>query len=352
MTDIEKKIKKGISRGVKYLREYRLKMVEEQRKQGIKYDGGVTILLAFIEGKYGIPLGFKKKYNTLVKCGQNYSIIAPKPIFVYEEQENDLFETNFLRDIFLQNSNQYTLNNYISKMEKYLQGGDGLISQLIPILDIFSQRHIRYLNVGLGLFGLMEKKREKVLADKSFLHLKKRVATELVNIFLNKSNYDDLYLDTSKAYSLLLLHLLEEESRIEDTDHDKFINCMLKNQSSFGNWIHTDTYDKTNEINNMILTIFCVINLLHYYKKITTEKENKEQTLEKFENPDMIQSQSHQIEGFISGLGGGGMLTPTNIDNIFSVKGCMGSTIEIILLIACLIVAAFIMFKIYKYQNI
>ena len=344
---IDKKIKKGISKGVKYLREYRLKMIEEQRKQGIKYDGGVTILLAFIEGKYGIPLGFKKKYNTIVKCGQEYSIIAPKPVFVYGDQENDLFETNFLRDIFLQKSNQYTLQNYISKMEKYLQGGDGLISQLIPILDIFSQRHVRYLNVGLGLYGLMEKKREKVISDKSFLHLKKRVASELVNIFLNKSNYDDLYLDTSKAYSLLLLHLLEEDSRIEETDHEKFINCMLKNQSSLGNWIHTDAFDKTNEINNMILTIFCVINLLHYYKKITSEKEENIKQ-------DMIQSHSnyHQIEGFVSGIGGGGMLTQNNLDSMFKVKGCMGSTIEVILLILALIVAGFIMFKIYRYQNI
>jgi hypothetical protein len=347
-TNIEKKIKKGISKGVKYLREYRLKMIEEQRKQGVKYDGGVTVLLSFIEGKYGIPLGFKKKYNTLVKCGQAYSILAPKPVFIYGKQENDLFETNFLRDIFLQKSNQYTLQNYIGKMEKYLQGGDGLISQLIPILDIFSQRHIRYLNVGLGLYGLMEKKREKTLANKGFLHLKKRVATELVNIFLNKSNYDDLYLDTSKSYSLLLLHLLEEDSRIEETDHQSFINCMLKNQSSLGNWIHTDAFDKTNEINNMILTIFCVINLLYYYKKTVSEKEEKIV----IDSKDMIQSNSHQIEGFVSGLGGGGMLTQNNLDNIFSTKGCMGSTIEIILLILALIVAGFIMYKIYRYQNI
>ncbi len=350
MTDIEKKIKKGISRGVKYLREYRLKMIEEQKKQGVKYDGGVTILLSYLEGKYGIELGFKKKCNNLVKCGQEYSIIAPKPVFIYGEQQNDLFETNFLRDIFLQKSNQYTLPNYINKMEKYLQGGDGLISQLIPILDIFSQRHVRYLNVGLGLFGLIEKRPDKTLANKSFLHLKKRVSSELVNIFLNKSNYDDLYLDTSKAYSLLLLHLLDEDSRIEDTDHEKFINCMLKNQSSLGNWIHTDAFDKTNEVNNMILTIFCVINLLHYYKKITSDKEVKEEDIK--EGFEMIQSHSHQIEGFVSGLGGGGMLTQTNLDSIFSTKGCMGSIIELILLIVALLISGYIMFRIYKYQNI
>jgi hypothetical protein len=321
-------------------------MIDEQKKQGIKYDGGVTILLSYLEGKYGIELGFKKKCNNLVKCAQEYSIIAPKPVFVYGEQQNDLFETNFLRDIFLQKSNQYTLNIYISKMEKYLQGGDGLISQLIPILDIFSQRHVRYLNVGLGLFGLMEKKRDKTLSNKSFLHLKKRVSIELVNIFLNKSNYDDLYLDTTKAYSLFLLHLLEEDSRIEETDHEKFITCMLKNQSSLGNWIHTDAFDKTNEVNNMILTIFCVINLLHYYKKTTVEKEDKDKEIK------MIQSQSHQIEGFVSGLGGGGMLTQNNLDSMFTVKGCMGSTIELIILIVALIIAGFIMFKIYRYQNI
>jgi hypothetical protein len=351
MTDsntIQKKIKKCISRGVKYLREYRLKMIEEQKKQGIKYDGGVTILLSYLEGKYGIELGFKKKCNNLVKCGQEYSIVAPKSVFIYGEQENDLFETNFLRDIFLQKSNQYTLNNYINKMEKYLQGGDGLISQLIPILDIFSQRHVRYLNVGLGLFGLMEKRRDKTIADKSFLHLKKRVSTELVNIFINKSNYDDLYLDTTKAYSLFLLHLLEEDSRIEETDHEKFINCMLKNQSSLGNWIHTDTFDKTNEVNNMILTIFCVINLLHYYTKV---KSNKEVEKEK-QQTEMIQSQSHHIEGFVSGLGGGGMFKQETLDSIFSQKGCMGSVIEVMLLILALLISGYIMFRIYKYQNI
>jgi hypothetical protein len=40
------------------------------------------------------------------------------------------------------------------------------------------------------------------------------------------------------------------------------------------------------------------------------------------------------------------------LDSLFSQKGCMGSVIEVMLLILALLISGYIMFRIYKYQNI
>jgi hypothetical protein len=331
---LEKKITKAISKGVKYLLSYRIRIMEEDAKKPT-YDGGATILLNFIQGRYGIDLGNEKTCDNLVKCAQDYMIDHKKPMFsTYNEQQNDLFDTNFLRDIYLQKTIQHPLNIYIQKMEKYLQSGDGFISQILPILDIFSQRQIRYLNVGLALFGLMEKNYQKTTQDKMFKHLKKRVSRELADMFNNKSNYDPLYLDTTKAYSLFLLHLLEEGKRIDLEDYHKFVISLLKTQNSMGHWIHTDTYDSVNEVNNTILTVFAVINLLNYYNIIKDTETEKQDNLE-------------MIEGFE-----GGFLTQKNMDAIFASKVCSSTLIEVSVLLFMMIVFGYLLIKLYRIKNI
>jgi hypothetical protein len=328
-----KRIKKSISQGVKHLRDYRMRILKEEEKKQV-YDGGASILLSYIQGKYAIDLGFEKNCDNLVKCAQDYIITHPKPLLNYNKSENDLFDTNFLREIFLQKSNQYPLRIYIQKMETYLQNGNGFINQILPILDIFSQRQVRYVNVGLGLFGLMEQNYEKTTANKEFRHLKKRVARELADIFHNKSNYDPLYLDTVKAYSLFLLHLLEEEDRIDEDDYKKFSVCLMRTQNSIGNWIHSNNYDSVNEINNTILTIFAVINLLNYYKKLSDSMTE-------------IENQTNVIEGFQ-----GGFLTQKNMDIILSTKICFSTFIEAIILLFMIIIFLFLLVKIYRQKNI
>jgi hypothetical protein len=330
---LAKKIKKSMSKSIKYLLDYQLRLSEEEKNKQI-YDGGVSIMLNYIQGRYGFDLGFDKDCNNLVKCAQDYMITHPRPLFGYNKPSNDLFDTNFLRDIFLQKNNQYPLSQYIQKMEKYIQTGNGFINNILPILDIFSQRQIRYVNVGLGLFGLMEQNYEKVTHNKEFKHLKKRVCRELADIFNNKSNYDPLYLDTIKAYSAFLLHLLEEEDRIEEEDYKAFVICLLKTQNSIGNWIHSDNNDSVNEINNTMLTIFALINLLNYYKRIT---ENVENTMESIDT----------IEGFE-----GGFLTQKNMDLIFSSKACWSTFFEIGVLIIMLIIFGYLMIRIYRVKNI
>jgi hypothetical protein len=332
---IEKKITKGISKGVKYLLSYKLRIIEEETKNQT-YDGGASILLNFIQGRYGIDMGNEKNCDNLVKCAQEYMIDHKKPLFsVYNKQQNDLFDTNFLRDIYLQKNNQFPLNVYIQKMEKYLQTGDGFISQIMPILDIFSQRQIRYLNVGLALFGLMEKNYQKVTQNKLFNHLKKRVSRELADIFNNKSNYDPLYLDTTKAYALFLLHLLEEDKRIDDEDYHKFIICLLKTQNSMGQWIHTDTYDSVNEVNNTILTIFAVVNLLNYYNIIKDKDKETEKDM------------SNIVEGFE-----GGFLTQKNMDIMFASKICSSTLIELGVLLFMILVFGYLIVKLYRNKKI
>jgi hypothetical protein len=333
---LKKKISRAISKGVKYLLTYKIRIIEEDAKKPT-YDGGATILLNFIQGRYGIDMVNEKTCDNLVKCAQEYMLNHKKPLFsTYDEQQNDLFDTNFLRDIYLQKNNQYPINVYIEKMEKYLQTGDGFISQLMPILDIFSQRQIRYLNVGLALFGLMEKNYEKTTENKMFKHLKKRISRELADMFNNKSNYDPLYLDTTKAYALFLLHLLEEDKRIDQDDYHKFVINLLKTQNSMGHWIHTDTYDSVNEINNTILTIFAVINLLNYYSIIkdnSVDEDNKE-------SKDMI-------EGFE-----GGFLTQKNMDIMFASKVCSSTLIEIGVLLFMMFIFGYLLIKLYRQKNI
>jgi len=343
---MDKKIKKGISKGVKYLREYRLKIIQEEKKKGSVYDGGATILLSYLQGKYGIEFEFEKNCSNLVKCAQYYSINHHRPIFSYTQQNTDLFETNFLRDIYLQKYNKYPLKNIIQKMEQYIQSGNGIINQIMPILGITSQRQVRYLNVGLGLFGLIEKNPEKVLKDKYFLHLKKRICRELADIFNNKNNYDPLYLDMVKAYSLFLLYLLNEEKRIDQDSHRNFIICLLKTQNSMGQWIHTDNYDSVNEVNNTILTTFAVINLLNYYETTNNQKDEKD---EKDENNILYNNNKKEdmVEGFA-----GGFLTPNNMDKLFENKVCFGSMIEIIILLSMIAITAYICIRIYRAKNI
>jgi hypothetical protein len=359
---IEKKIKKGISKGVKYLQQYRLKVVDYEHRKKTVYDGGATILLSFMQGRYAVDFGFEKNCENLVKCAQDYSIDHQKSMFSYAEETTDLFETNFLRDIYLQKYNKYPLKNIIQKMEQYIQSGNGIINQLMPILGITSQRHVRYLNVGLALYGLLERNKEKVESNKYFIHLKKRVCRELADIFNNKENYDPLYLDMVKAYALFLLNLLGDEKRIDIDAHKQFIVCLLKSQNSMGHWIHTDNYDTVNEINNTILTIFAVCNLLNFLEinnnNLEIQKETNEANLEnknkninnnkkEKELKKELKEKMSNVEGFA-----GGFLTPDNMDNLFSNRTCMGSVIEIIVFFALIALAVFIMMRLYRSRNI
>jgi hypothetical protein len=327
-----KNIKRSISKGVKYLLKYRLNLIEEEKKQ-YRYDGGVTILMSYMQGHYGIEFGFDKNCNNLVKCAQDYMIDHSKPLFSQNDNENDLFDTNFLRDIYLQKNSQYPLNVYIQKMENYLQTGDDFITQIIPILDIFSQRQIRYLNVGLGLFGLMEKNYDKVKQNKSFKHLKRRISRELADIFNKRLNSDPYHIDPTKSYSLFLLHLLEEGDRVEEEEYRKFVISLIRNQNSMGQWIHSDSYDSVNQINNSLLTIFSIINLLNYYKRINNSESNEN---------NMLTNDNNTIEGFQ-----GGFLTQKNMDMIFSSKVCVNSLIETGALLFMIIVFGYFMLKLY-----
>jgi hypothetical protein len=341
---LEKKIKKAISRGIKYLLNYRLRIIDEEKNKNV-YDGGASILLSYLQGRYGIELGFEENCNNLVKCASNYMIEHPRPLFGYDYQENDLFNTNFLKDIYVQQYNQFPISQYIEKMEKYLQSGDGYISQLMPILDIFSQRQTRYLNVGLGLFGLMEKNYDKTTSHKGFKHLKKRVCKELLDIFHNKSNYDPIYLDTTKSYALFLLHLLGEDDKLDEDDELRFLGCLIKTQNGLGHWIHTDTFDNVNEINNTILTIFSVVNLLYYYNKLTDMNPNSNP------NNNINNKNKKDFEILEEGFQGG-FLTQNNLDNIFYGKMCRTSILEIFLLVILMMIFVFVMIKIYRNRNI
>jgi hypothetical protein len=273
-----------------------------------------------------------------------------------------------LRDIYLQKYTKYTIKDIIQKMEQYLQSGRGLINQLMPLLGLSEQREIRYLNVGLGLVGLIMKSPEKILNNKYFQHLKKRVSRELADIVNNK-DIDPLYISITKSYALFLLKLLNEDNRIDDDTLHKFIASLLKTQNSTGEWIYSDIYDSVNEINNTILTIFTISNLLNYYNRFynpeNQEIENQEIENEEFENEDKdeknidynnntntnknmnknkMKNKQTVEEGFA-----GGFLTPDNMDNLFNKnKMCLGNIIEMSALLVVITGTIFAMFYLYK----
>ncbi len=356
--NIEKPIKKSIVRGIKYLRKYRLKLIEHEIKKGNVYDGGATILLSYLQSQYGIDFDFDNNCGSLVKCAQIYSINHHKPIFNFEEQHTDLFETNFLRDIYLQKYTKYTIKGIIQKMEQYLQSGGNIINHIMPLLGFSNQREMRYTNVGLGLVGLIDKNPEKIMNNKYYLHLKKRVARELADIF-NKKEIETT-VSMTKSYSLFLLHLLDEEKRIDEEMYNQFVVTLIKSQNSGGEWTYSDiTNDKINEINNTILTIFSVVNLLNKLKNELIEEDEDETHIEGEENVNnnseenennennIDDNNKEMIEGFSYA---GGVLTPDNYDNIFKGenKKCIGSIIEVSLLLCMIAGTVYALLSLYR----
>jgi hypothetical protein len=378
-TNIEQKIKKSIARGIKYLRKYRLKVIEQEEKKGNVYDGGASILLSYLQCQYAIDFSFDITCGNLVKCAQEYSVSHHKPIFNYDIQHTDLFETNFLRDIYIQKYTKYTIKGIIQKMEQYLQSGGGIINQIMPLLGLTDQREMRYTNVGLGLVGLMQKNPEKILNNKYFIHLKKRVSRELADIVNNNNSSDNLHLNVSitKSYSLFLLNLLDESKRIDDDTHQKFIISLLKSQNSSGEWIYSDITDTINEINNAIITIFSVVNLLNYYNKTFNsdleninydnkyddkEKENEIENFEEEENNKLKKNKEkkdnndnkEEKEGMIEGFSyAGGVLTPNNIDKMLKDdKRCIGSIVEVTMLLLLVAGSVYLLLNLYKNHRV
>lgn len=341
---MDKKIKKSISKAVKYLRKYRLRLMEIERKDKVD-DGGVSIIMSYLQGRFGIDFGFKENCRNLYKCARKYRINHPKSLFDNNviDQDEDLFSTNFLQDIYFQKTNQYPLDVYLDKLERYLMTGDGYFSQLLPIMDIFSQKKVRTLNVALALFGLQEKRPDKTSDNHRFNTMKKNVIDELVKIFDNDAGYDPYYLDTVKAYSLVLMIFFDKSKLIKGKDHTKFINCLIKNQASNGQWYHADNYDSVSEINNLIITVLALTVLLDYYENkaefIEQKKENKK------ENPKQENKQNIE-EGFQ-----GGFLTPRNMDQMWG-SPCASSMIELIGLIIILILGIYLGVKFYQKYNL
>jgi len=342
--NIEKKIKKSIAKSIKYLRQYRLEVMDREKTEMVN-DGGVSIMLAYFQGHYGVNLGYEEDCHNLYRCAMNFREDHPKSMLDFKKDDDELFSNEFLKDIFFQKRNKYPTEVYVRKLETHLNQGNAFLSRLsslIPILDGFGQHQIKYLNVGLALFGLMEKNPQKVLKNKSYQKLKKKVTRELIKIFKDDTNYDPYHLDTAKSYTLVLIALLGSLSKVNQADHLRFVVRLVKNQSVGGSWVHSDSQDGTDQINNLLLTIFSLGTLLEYTNtnmirshssvdKTKTVKERK------------VSSQKQLTEGFM-GFGGGGFLTQKNMDNMWGAP-CIGSSIEIIGLLALLIIAGYIFMK-------
>jgi hypothetical protein len=344
---IEKKVKKSINKSIKYLRKYRLDVIDKEKKEKVD-DGGVSILLSYFQGHYGIDLGFEQDCDNLYKCAIMYQNSHPKSILDFGEKEEELFSTDFLQDIYFQKNNKYPIDIYCEKLEKYLTESNFVISKLtnlIPILDIFSQRRIKYLNVGLALIGLYHKRPSKTKDNNSYKKLKKKVVHELINIFKENSDNNPYNLDVLKSYTLLLIASLDSIEKINKNTYQKFLIKLVNNQGINGEWIHSDYKDGNGQISNLLLTIFSLGTLLEYLNLYMIGSHSEIRPVENIKNKN-----PKVIEGFM-GFGGGGFLTQKNMDNMWS-SPCLWSSIEMIVFIILILIAGFIFIKMYRQYNI
>jgi hypothetical protein len=342
---LEKKVKKAISKSIKYLRKYHLDVLDMEKKERVN-DSGVSIMLSYLQGYYGINLGFEQDCNNLYKCAMEYQNNHPRSILDFSENEDELFSTEFLKDIYFQKNNKYPIDVYCNKLEKYLLEGSfvtSTLSNLIPILDLFSQRRIKYLNVGLALIGLSHKRPSKIEGSSSYKKLKKKVIYELINIFKENSNNNPYNLDAVKSYSLLLIALLGNIEKINKRDYQKFLVVLLKTQGINGEWIHSDYKDGNSQITNLLLTIFSLGTLLEYLNLYMIRSSSEIRPIQNLKKKEVV-------EGFL-GFGGGGFLTQRNMDNMWG-SPCLGSSIEMVIFIGLLIISGYIFMKAYQKYNI
>lgn len=350
---LEKKIKKTIIRGVKYLRKYRLEIIDQEAKEKFD-DKGISIMLAYFQGRYGVELGYEEDCHNLYKCTQKYLKTHPRNIFNFKREKNHLFSTDFLEDIYFQKHNKFPTQKYIEYLEKYLNKGNSFmshLSNLMPVLDLFSQRKVKYLNVALALFGLAEKKPLKVLKNHSYQKLKKKVVYELIKIFNNETDHDPYYLDSIRSYALLLIAFLGDLDKVEKSDYLRFIKRLIRNQSVSGHWVHADLKDGTDQTSNLLLTIFSLGTLLEYINldmiRSHSRDDSKSNLKSQKEKSQKGKNQTKDLEEGFMGFGGGGFMTQSNLDNMWDTP-CMGSLIELMSLLVIIVIAIYIFVKMYQ----
>lgn len=264
------KLKKSIANATKYLRNYRKHYISQNRSYNT-YDGGVSMLLLFFQNHYHLDFKFRGSDYKDIKLTKITQKLSKKHnISWYQTREDeDIFSTEFLQEIYFQDKLRYKSLEYQTQLEKYLKSGYfNKMSHLMPILDIFSQNQIKTVNVALGLYGLIDR------GYKIRPEFKKEVTDQLIAIFENQREYDPQYLDLIKVYSLYLLYLLKEDSRINIKDLNSFMGCLIKHQASNGQWIHSTNFDQVRERDNTIMTVFALGILLEYYQSIQQLGDN------------------------------------------------------------------------------
>lgn len=254
-------IKKTIAKGTKYLRLYREHYLSQYKTYNT-YDGGVSMFLLFFQNHYDLDFKFKEKDFQLTKITQKMHS-RHKAAWFQTSEDEDIFGTPFLEDIYFQKKLRYKGSEYQIQLEKYLKSGYlNKISHMMPILDIFSQNQIKYINVALAIYGLEDR------GYKISKEFRNETAKGLVAIFENQKEYDEQYLDLVKIFALYLLYLLKEDQLIDIKAINHFLKCLSKHQASNGQWIHSSNFDQVRERDNTIMSTFALGIFLEYYRSI------------------------------------------------------------------------------------
>lgn len=342
---MEHKVKRGIARGIKFLRLYRKNYLDQPKE---KYDGGITMMLLFLQNNYGPDFVFDEKCVKLTTCTRE--LYEKYPSSWFDDDEDDVFDLPSLKEIYFLKAENQKIDKYLDRFEKLsAQNYVDQMAKMIPILDMFNNSTTKVLQTALGVYGIGERWSDKAKTHKRYQEFKKRIISRLVKIIERDKEYNIKFLDPFKIMALYLLYLLEAHKQIKNIGINNLVTYLLKQQSTNGEWMTSDEM-KGNEKNNVLITIFALGTLFEYYHQI--ELGNYSEPAEKTSQSNNNKGEIIQMIGQDKGLG---KIIPSLTEGFGNrrpkpnPKGiCFWESAEAMVYVLAVIFAAYLLFSYYR----
>lgn len=257
LSDLDKAIEKGVT----FLNE-RYQTLLDSKNNINDYDGGVTILLALLQQRHNIDMGLTVDCSDLPTCA---SLIyrSVKNRYKFSLTDEDIFGTPFLQQLYLTGEPIRNYMSFINGLQTYLDTYQRYdMEGLVSFFNIQNQAYYKYINVGLALVILEANHKSAIEQINSYKILNNKVINGLWGVFNNEWQLEEQYLDPMKAMSLWILFMM---GRVTHTKKiDTYINCVIKEQATNGQWINSDVFDGNNLVNDLILSSINIMNLSSY----------------------------------------------------------------------------------------
>lgn len=264
-------IQNAIDSATQFINQYYPKLAS-MKKNG--YDGGVSVIVALLINKY--QLGLKHlipasaQCHNLVFCAQNmYPDIKNR--YYFNVNDHDIFQLPFLETLYLTGSqieDKYAfiqgLNDYYQNYQHYPNKG------IISFFEIFNQNYHKFINLGLAFYALEQDHPEMKNHPETkhpYRTLFQKVISGLWSVFQNEAQLESQYLDPLKAMALWILSMLDQVDETHQFAIESYLDCVVKEQATNGQWINSDLFDGNNLVNDILLTSVCLINLISYQQQ-------------------------------------------------------------------------------------